>query len=137
MTPGNESSKAHGASLWEDPKQKSGEQGEDHRAPFREFMLTPGPPKSQQSHWLSPTRGHVTGGRGAGGRFSGSEQTNDRDAERAVGRGQAVEGFPEEEGDVGAWVGGQGEQSLSDDRGTEEQKGGLTSPPSSWKKSSV
>lgn len=136
MTPGKKSSKAHGASLWEDPQQQGGEQGEDDRAPFREFMVTPGPPKSQQGYWLSPTRGRVTGG-GRESRFAGSEQTNDRGAERAVGRGQAVEGFPEEEGDVGAWVGGQGEKSLFDDRGTEEQKGGFTSPPSSWKKSSV
>lgn len=38
----------------------------------------------------------------------------------------ALEGFREEDHEVGCWVGGDG--------GTEEQKGGLPSSPQSWGK---
>ncbi len=70
--------------------------------------------------------------------FAQLERVTGQGAERAVADGQDVEGFRVDEGDVGSWVGGEGgegegqgegESEVLVDGGTEEQKGGFTSPP--------
>lgn len=116
-----------------------GDQRQEDRAPYRSFVpkkAAPSPSPQQQQR-----RFH------AGGRFTGevgentcawAERTRGRGAERAVAGGQAAEGLCERGRDptssAGSWDEGEGEYSVTLlDRGTEERKGGFTSPPPSWR----
>lgn len=76
--------------------------------------------------------------------FATSEQPTGHGADRAVPGGQVVEGFREEGEDStspsGSWRGedeGEGGYNALLEGGTEERKGGLTSPPPSWRKAAV
>lgn len=117
-----------------------GEQSQEDRAPYRSFVpKMAAPPPSQQQQRNFHGRRFTAGVDEQ--TLSWSERTRGNGAERAVGGGYVVEGFREGGDDSTSCPGslgeGEGGFNVLLDGGAEERKGGMTSPPSSWRKASV
>lgn len=122
-----------------------GEQRQGDRAPYRSFMpriAAPPPPQQRQQRAVLHAGDRFTAGVEEQ-TFACAERTRGHGAERAVPGGQVVEGFREERDGptfpAGSWGEGRVERATNMllERGTEERKGGFTSPPPSWRKASV
>lgn len=118
----------------EDPAITQGEHEVGGRAPYRSFTPgVPAPPPSQPQLLFHAGGGQRQGAAEGRPVFALPERMRGYGGERAVAGGQDVEGFCVDEGDVGSWVGREGEGESEEravmDGGTEERKGGFASPP--------